>query len=155
MLFTEEGDCYLPVATKKPNGKVYRYYVVNKNQNMGAGTVPILNLPANDSEAHVIKEVLDVLRSGEMVHQCWEQITALRPDFSEPEAMVLLFKNTAMIWDSIAPQFKLDIVRSLVRRVTVTPEGFKVQWRYEAWSTLLSDPPRDSVAGELLELVAA
>lgn len=155
ILFTEEGDCYLPVATSKPNGKVYRYYVVNKNQNMGAGTVPILNLPANDTEAHVIKEVLDVLRSGEMVHQCWEQITALRPDFSEPEAMVFLFKNTAKIWDSIAPQFKLDIVRSLVRRVTVNSEGFKVQWRYEAWSSLLSAPPQDSVAGELLELESA
>lgn len=156
MLFTEEGDLYLPIATRKYHSrKVYRYYVVNKNQNMGAGTVAIHNLPAVDTEKEVIKEVLGVLRSSEMVLQSWEQITSLSPDLSEPEAMVLFFRNTAAIWDSIAPPFKLDIVRTLIRRVTVHPGGFEIQWRYEAWSSLLSTPPHNTVGKELLEMEAA
>ena len=155
MVFTVDGDLYLPMATRKPSGKVYRYYVVNKNQNMGAGTVAFSNLPAGQMEKAVMEQVLEILRSGQMVHQYWKQISVINPELSEPEAMVLFFKNTATIWNKLATQAKQDIVRTLIKRVTVTPDGIDLQWRYEAWGALMGTPPPNTVGHELLELEAA
>ena len=155
MVFTEDGDLYLPTATRKPSGNVYRYYVVNKNQNMGAGTVAYSNLPAGQMEKAVMEQVLEILRSGQMVYQFWKQITAINPELTEPEAMVLFFKNTATIWNKLATQAKQDIVRTLIKRVTVTPEGIDLQWRYEAWGALMGTPPRNTVGSELIELEEA
>jgi hypothetical protein len=155
MVFTMDGDLYLPMATRKPSGKVYRYYVVNKNQNMGAGTVAFSNLPAGQMEKAVMEQVLEILRSGQMVHQYWKQISVINPELSEPEAMVLFFKNTATIWNKLATQAKQDIVRTLIKRVTVTPDGIDLQWRYETWGALMGTPPPNTVGHELLELEAA
>jgi hypothetical protein len=160
MMFTPDGDLYLPMATRKTTGKLYRYYVVNKNQKMGAGTVEFANLPAAGIEKSVLEKVLEVLRSGQMVHNCWQQICVINPDLTEPEAMVLFFKNTAGLWDQLATQAKQDIVRTLIKRITVAPEGLHVDWRFEAWGALIGVPPKN-LAGyeklecELLELEAA
>ena len=155
MMFTPDGDLYLPMATRKTTGKLYRYYVVNKNQKMGAGTVEFANLPAAGIEKSVLEKVLEVLRSGQMVHNCWQQICVINPDLTEPEAMVLFFKNTATIWNKLATQAKQDIVRTLIKRVTVTPDGIDLQWRYEAWGALMGTPSPNTVGHELLELEAA
>ena len=155
MVFTIDGDLYLPMATRKPSGKVYRYYVVNKNQNMGAGTVAFSNLPAGQMEKAVMEQVLEILRSGQMVHQYWKQISVINPELSEPEAMVLFFKNTATIWNKLATQAKQDIVRTLIKRVTVTPYGIDLQWRYETWGALMGTTPSNTVGYERLDLEAA
>jgi site-specific DNA recombinase len=155
MIFTPDGDIFLPMATQKPSGRVYRYYVVNKNQNMGAGTVPIANLPAGELETAIMEQVLDILRSGHMVHQYWTTISKLNPELTEPEAMVVFFKNTASIWNKLATQAKQDIVRTLIKRVTVFEGGLDLQWRHEAWGALIGAAPKDSVGHELIALEAA
>jgi site-specific DNA recombinase len=151
MMFTPDGDLYLPMATRKTSGKSYRYYVVNKNQKMGAGTVEFANLPADGIEKSVMEQVLEVLRSGQMVHKFWEQVCSLNPKLTEPEAMVLFFKNTAGIWDQLATQAKQDIVRTLIKRITVAPEGVHVDWRFEAWGALIGLPPKNLAGYEKLE----
>ncbi len=155
MLFTPDGDLYLPMATRKPNGKLYRYYVVNKNQKMGAGTVDYGNLPAGEAETAVMEQVLEILRTGQMVHRYWERISAINPLMTEPEAMVLFFKNTAEIWNRLAPQAKQDIARTLIHRITVSPEGLNVAWRFEAWGALIGALPKNHAGHELLEMEVA
>jgi hypothetical protein len=106
-------------------------------------------------EKAVMEQVLEILRSGQMVYQFWKQITDINPELTEPEAMVLFFKNTATIWNKLATQAKQDIVRTLIKRVTVTPDGIDLQWRYEAWGALMGTPPRNTVGSELIELEEA
>jgi hypothetical protein len=98
-----------------------------------------------------MEKVLEVLRSGQMVHKCWEQVCSLNPKLTEPEAMVLFFKNTAGIWDQLATQAKQDIVRTLIKRITVAPEGLHVDWRFEAWGALIGLPPKNLAGYEQLE----
>lgn len=155
MVFTQAGDIYLPMTTRKGNGKAYRYYVVNKNHNMGAGTVPMRNLPAGDLETAIMAQVLDVLRSGQMVNRYWTQIQSSNSELSEPQAMVLFFQNTASIWNSLGAQAKQDIVRTLIKRVTVTPDGIELAWRYETWGALMGALPKGSVGRELLDMEVA
>ncbi len=155
MVFTQDGDIYLPTTTRKGNGKGYRYYVVNKNHNMGAGTVPMRNLPAGDLETAVMGQVLDVLRSGQMVNRYWAQIQSSNTELSEPQAMVLFFQNTASIWNSLGIQAKQDIVRTLIKRVTIAPDGIELAWRYETWGALMGVLPKGTVGRELLDMEVA
>jgi DNA invertase Pin-like site-specific DNA recombinase len=155
MVFTQDGDIYLPMTTRKGNGKAYRYYVVGKNHNMGAGTVPMRNLPAGDLETAVMAQVLDVLRSGQMVNRYWTQIQSSNTELSEPQAMVLFFQNTASIWNSLGVQAKQDIVRTLIKRVTIAPDGIELAWRYETWGALMGVLPKGTVGRELLDMETA
>ncbi len=152
MVFTQGGDMYLPMTTRKSSGKAYRYYVVNKNHNMGAGTVSMPNLPAGDLEKAVMEQVLAVLRSGQMVNSYWQQIRTSNPELSEPQAMVVFFQNTASIWNTLGAQAKQDIVRTLIKRVTVTPDGIELAWRYETWGALIGVCPKGTVGRELLDM---
>lgn len=151
MVFTTEGELFLPMATQKKSGKTYRYYVVNKNQNMGAGMGSMGNLPADRLETAVMEQVLEFLRSGHMVHQYWQQIQTLNPELDEPGAVVILFQRTASIWNQLFPQAKKDIVRSLIKRVTVSEDGVELEWRYEAWGALIGELAPGTVAHEMHE----
>jgi site-specific DNA recombinase len=130
--YTEDGDLLIPTATKKPNGKVYRYYVINKKLHMGAETSQSWNFNADQLETGVIEKLLDYLRSDHMVDKYWEQIQKINPGIDEPQAVMLLLRRTAELWNQFFPAMKIAIIQSLVKRVTVRHNGAEVLMRYEA-----------------------
>ena len=155
MVYTDQGELFLPTATRKPSGVTYRYYVVNKNQNMGAGMGSMGNLSAAPLETIVMEQVLEVLRTGRMVHRYWQHIQAANPELSEPEMVVTLFKRTAAVWNQLFPDVKKDIVRSLVKRVTVSKQGITLDWRYEAWGAFIGELSPGTTARELNDIELA
>ena len=130
--YTEDGDLLIPTATKKPNGKVYRYYVINKKLHMGAETSQSWNFNADQLETGVMEKLLDYLRSDHMVDKYWEQIQKINPSIDEPQAVMLLLRRTAELWNQFFPAMKIAIIQSLVKRVTVRHNGAEVLMRYEA-----------------------
>ena len=155
LLFTPEGDLYLPMATQKKSGKAYRYYVVNKKVNSGAATSDLGNQPADRLEAAVEDAVLTFLRSGAMVEQYWNEIQKLNPTIEEPEAAMLILRRTADGWDRFFPSVKRAILASLVHRITVTEQGLDVDWKLESIASLGSQTKRGSVAHEIATLEVA
>ena len=113
------------------------------------------NLQADKIEAAVLTEVLKILKSGQMVHKYWDQITRMNAQLTEPEAMVHIFTNMALTWNKLAPKIKYDITRTLIQRVTAHDNGLEIQWRFEAWGALLGEPPKGTAGRELLEMEAA
>lgn len=132
MAYTTEGDLLIPMATRKPSGKVYRYYVINKKMHQGAEAAQSWNYPAQTLEAGVTEKLMEYLRSEQMVHACWEQIQQINPSIDEPQAVVLLLRKTTEIWDQFFMPMKVEIVHSLIERVVVSPSGVEVLMRYEA-----------------------
>jgi hypothetical protein len=130
--YTEDGDLLIPTATKKPNGKVYRYYVINKKLHMGAESSQSWNFNADQLEAGVMEKLLEYLRSDHMVDNYWEQIQKINPSIDEPQAVMLLLRRTADLWNQFFPVMKIAIIQSLVKRVTVRHNGAEVLMRYEA-----------------------
>ncbi len=152
LIYSPEGDLYLPVATQKKSGKVYRYYVHNKKVNSGACHSEIPNQPADLVENAVTKQVLDFLRSGTMLNNYWHQIQALNPGIPEPQAVVLILQRTANIWDTFFDQIKHNIIRSLVERVTLEVDSIAINWRTEGWLPLLETMKPKTVGAERLEM---
>jgi site-specific DNA recombinase len=130
--YTPEGDLLIPMATRKPSGKVYRYYVINKKMHQGAKAAQSWNYPAQTVEEAVTEKLMEYLRSEQMVNAYWEQIQKVNPSIDEPQAVVLLLRRTAEIWNQFFMPMKVEIVHSLIERVVVSPSGIEVLMRYEA-----------------------
>lgn len=133
MVYTDQGELFLPISKRKPNGIRYGYYVVNKNQNMGAGMGSMGNLCAKKLEAIVCDQVLQVMRTDQSVHVSWSLIHAACPNLIGPEQVVGAFQKTASVWNQLFPEVRNDIVRRLLKQVTVHEKGLRLDWRYESW----------------------
>jgi DNA invertase Pin-like site-specific DNA recombinase len=129
--YTQEGDLLIPMATKKPNGKVYRYYVINKKMHKGAEVAQSWNYQAAMLEDAVSDKLLEYLRSERMVDKYWSEIQKINPSIDEPQAVVLILRHTASIWDQFFTKMKTEIIHALIKRVIVKPNGIEVQMRFE------------------------
>lgn len=129
--YTQEGDLLIPMATKKPNGKVYRYYVINKKMHKGAEAAQSWNYQAAMLEDAVSEKLLEYLRSERMVDKYWSEIQKINPSIDEPQAVVLILRHTASIWDQFFTKMKTEIIHALIKRVIVKPNGVEVQMRFE------------------------
>jgi site-specific DNA recombinase len=129
--YTQDGDLLIPMATKKPNGKVYRYYVINKKIHNGAEAAQSWNYQAAMLEDAVSEKLLEYLRSERMVDKYWSEIQKINPSIDEPQAVVLILRHTASIWDQFFTKMKTEIIRTLIKRVVIKPDGIEVQMRFE------------------------
>lgn len=129
--YTQDGDLLIPMATKKPNGKVYRYYVINKKIHNGAEAAQSWNYQAAMLEDAVSDKLLEYLRSERMVDKYWSEIQKINPSIDEPQAVVLILRHTASIWDQFFTKMKTEIIHALIKRVVIKPDGIEVQMRFE------------------------
>lgn len=129
--YTQDGDLLIPMATKKPNGKVYRYYVINKKIHNGAEAAQSWNYQAAMLEEAVSDKLLEYLRSERMVDKYWSEIQKINPSIDEPQAVVLILRHTASIWDQFFTKMKTEIIHALIKRVVIKPDGIEVQMRFE------------------------
>lgn len=129
--YTQDGDLLIPMATKKPNGKVYRYYVINKKIHNGAEAAQSWNYQAAMLEDAVSEKLLEYLRSERMVDKYWSEIQKINPSIDEPQAVVLILRHTASIWDQFFTKMKTEIIHALIKRVVIKPDGIEVQMRFE------------------------
>ena len=129
--YTQDGDLLIPMATKKPNGKVYRYYVINKKMHKGAEAAQSWNYQAAMLEDAVSEKLLEYLRSERMVNKYWGEIQKINPSIDEPQAVVLILRHTASIWDQFFTKMKTEIIHALIKRVVIKPDGIEVQMRFE------------------------
>lgn len=153
LVYSPGGDLYLPMATQKRSGKVYRYYVHNKKMHEGASQSSVPNQPAEPLEKEVTKQVLEFLSSGTMLNQYWHRIQSINPGIPEPQAVVIILNRTANIWDDYFDQVKSHIIRSLVERVTLHEDDtVEVSWRTDNWIPLLETMKPRTTGAELLEM---
>ena len=129
--YTQDGDLLIPMATKKPNGKLYRYYVINKKIHNGAEAAQSWNYQAAMLEDVVSEKLLEYLRSELMVDKYWSEIQKINPSIDEPQAVVLILRHTASIWDQFFTKMKTEIIHALIKRVVIKPDGIEVQMRFE------------------------
>ena len=132
LVYTEDGDRLLTMATKKPSGKIYRYYVINKKMHQGAKAAQSWNYLAKVLENGVAEKLLEYLRSEQMVLTHWKQIKQVNPSIEDPQTVVSLLRRTADIWDQYFAPLKTEIVKNLIQRVIIKPNGVEVLMRFEA-----------------------
>ncbi len=138
LIYGLDGRALSPTLSRK-NGRLYRYYVaqwVLKGEEGGAGLVR--RVAAAQVEQAVLGQLHALLRQPEVVAGTWLAARAAAPGVTEGEVKEAL-NRLEPLWEQLFPAEQARIVRALVDRVTVGPEGADIRLRVEGLTGLVRD----------------
>ena len=136
LLYTADGERMLPTFTQKKNGKRYRYYVpyLDKRRGAGASSNGLGAMPAAEIEAAVLARVHQTLQSPEMIVATWQASTSMREGSGIDEPVVALAMNQiGQVWMQLFPIEQHRIVRLLIERIRLHPDGLEILWKDDGW----------------------
>lgn len=151
LLFAPNGDRMLPTATRKKNGKRYRYYLPYSDKKFGSGTNSFGIVPAEKIEALVLGQIKAVLQTPEMIQTVWDEVRKLDATLSEP-VVVLAMRNLSQVWNALFPEERIRVVRLLIARVQLRDDGIDIEWQPMGWLGLVEELAPNSIGVELREL---
>jgi site-specific DNA recombinase len=118
-----------PTHTRR-RGRLYRYYVCLGASRRGHDTCPVRSIAAAELEGLVLGQVRRLLASPELVART---ITAVRRENGSAEAAVLeegevidALGALEPVWDELYPAEQTRILRLLIERIDVAPDGISV-----------------------------
>jgi DNA invertase Pin-like site-specific DNA recombinase len=139
IIFTETGVAMTPTATKR-GSRLYRYYTsmdLIRNRATGANHGP-QRLAAGMVEDVVIGEMRRVIRAPEVAARTIKAFQQEAPKVDE-QAIVAALGSFDQLWAALFPAEQARIVRLLVERVTVGPEGIAVDLRNDGVGAIVRD----------------
>jgi site-specific DNA recombinase len=111
-------------------GRLYRYYVCLGASRRGHHTCPVRSIAGSEVEGLVLGQVRRLLASPELVART---ITAVRRENGAAEGAVLgegdvieALGALDPVWDELYPAEQARILRLLVERIDVAPDGISV-----------------------------
>src|SRR4051812_11091879 len=136
LIFGADGRALSPTHTRR-RGRLYRYYVAQRVLK-GDGDSPVRRVSAAEIETAVVGQVRAPLRQPEIIVGTWMAARADVPDLTEDEVRDAL-ANLDPLWNELFPAEQARIVRLLVERVEIGPEGADIRLRVEGLASLVRD----------------
>ena len=124
LIFGPNGRPMSPSHTRR-HGRIYRYYVTREAIADGYDSCPVTSVPAADVESAVLDHVQKLLAAPELVARTWAAAKREEDAITEREVMVLL-ADFATVWDELYPAEQARILRLLIERIDVAPDGISV-----------------------------
>ena len=140
LIYAAGGHAMTPSHSRK-NGQLYRYYVATDAIRQGYSECAVRSVPAAEVEEAVVAQMRHLLHTPEVIARTW---AAAKREVELPEREVVqIVTDFAPLWDELFPAEQARIVRLLVERVELAPDGMQVRLRAEGLQTLVEDePPR-------------
>jgi hypothetical protein len=118
-----------PTHTRR-RGRLYRYYVCLGASRRGHDTCPVRSIAASEVEGLVLGQVRRLLASPEMVARTITVVqrgngAAEAPLLDESEVIETL-GALEPVWDELYPAEQARILRLLIERIDVAPDGISV-----------------------------
>ncbi|TCI00719.1 recombinase family protein [Roseococcus sp. SYP-B2431] len=138
LIYGLDGRALSPTHCRS-GGRLYRYYVaqrVLKGEDDDGGVVR--RVSAAPIEAAVIDQVRALLRQPEIVAGTWLAARAEGSNITEREVQQALV-GLDPLWRELFPAEQARIMRALVDRVVVGPEGADIRLRVEGLAGLVRD----------------
>ena len=137
LIFGADGRAMTPVHTRKGD-RLYRYYVAAKLLKAEAADGVIRRVAAAEIEAAVIDQVRGLLRAPEVVVATWRAARKSGDGLTEAEVRQALH-DLHPLWDELFPAEQARVLRLLVERVEVHPDGLDLRFRVDGLQTLVAD----------------
>ena len=129
MRCTHCSSAMTPTHTRR-RGRLYRYYICLGASRRGHDTCPVRSIAAGEVEGLVLGQVRRLLASPELVART---ITAVRRENGAAEDAVLeegdvieALGALEPVWDELYPAEQARILRLLIERIDVAPDGISV-----------------------------
>ena len=137
-----------PTHTRR-RGRLYRYYVCLGASRRGHDTCPVRSIAAAEVEGLVLGQVRRLLASPELVART---ITAVRRE-DEAENATLQQREVIEalgalepVWDELYPAEQARIMRLLIERIDVAPDGISVTLHAAGIRSLVAELASDKAA---------
>jgi len=138
LIFGTDGRAMSPTHTRR-RGRLYRYYVNQRVLKAVADDPGIMRrVPAAAIEDAVVDQLRVMLRQPEIIVGTWCAARADAPDLTEAEVREAL-EQLEPLWDELFPAEQARIVRLLVERVVVGPDGVDIRLRVAGLTSLLHE----------------
>jgi DNA invertase Pin-like site-specific DNA recombinase len=139
LIFGVDGRALSPTHCIK-NGRLYRYYVAQRvlKGDAAADDSIVRRVSAAEIEAAVVDQVRALLRQPEVVVGIWLAARRDARDLTEREVRDALHRLDPL-WGELFPAEQARIVRALVERVLIGPDGADIRMRVEGLSGLVRD----------------
>lgn len=129
LVFGVDGRALAPWhTTKRKTGRLYRYYVSQRDLKEHAGASGLPRLPAAELESAVLAQLRGLLRSPGLIAEVVPKAIALDPSLDEAKVTVGLTRLDA-IWDELFPVEQHRLVSLLVEKIVVSPSELEVRLR--------------------------
>jgi site-specific DNA recombinase len=139
LIFGADGRAMSPTHARGRRGQIYRYYVSQSVVKGGAADgPPVSRVPAGQIEAAVMAQVRALLRQPEIVVGTLRAAHGQEHSVTEAEVRTAL-EQLDPLWDELFPAEQARIVRLLVERVDVGPDGADVRLRLDGLASLVRD----------------
>ena len=129
MRCTHCSSAMTPTHTRR-RGRLYRYYVCLGASRRGHDTCPVRSIAAGEVEGLVLGQVRRLLAAPEVVART---ITAARQEDKAGDGSVLeegevieALGALEPVWDELYPAEQARIMRLLIERIDVAPDGISV-----------------------------
>ena len=137
LIFGADGRAMTQVHTRK-GGRLYRYYVAAKLPKAEAADGVIRRVAAAEIEAAVIDQVRGLLRAPEVVVATWRAGRETDGGLTEAQVREAL-RDLDPLWDELFAAEQARVLRLLVERVEVHPDGLNLRFRVDGLQTLVAD----------------
>ena len=125
LIFAESGRPMTPTHTRK-GLRLYRYYVsTDAIRGRGGTASPLARMPADVVERATVQEVLRLVHAPELVEETIRVVQIEEPDVVEAE-IVSALDQFWPLWAALIPAEQARLVRLLVERVVVGPDGIAI-----------------------------
>jgi site-specific DNA recombinase len=131
-----------PTHTRR-RGRLYRYYVCLGASRHGHDTCPAPSIAASEAEALVLGQVRRLLASPELVART---IPAVRRENGAAEDLILQDSEVVEalgalepVWDELYPAEQARILRLLIERIDVAPDGISVSLQAAGIRSLVAE----------------
>ena len=129
MRCTHCSSAMTPTHTRR-RGRLYRYYICLGASRSGHDTFPVRSIAANEVEGLVLGQVRRLLATPELIART---ITAVRRE-DEPAEDAIVEEREIIealgalepVWDELYPAEQARILRLLIERMDVAPDGISV-----------------------------
>jgi site-specific DNA recombinase len=129
MRCTHCNSAMTPTHTRR-RGRLYRYYICLGASRRGHDTCPVRSIAAAEVESLVLGQIRRLLASPELVART---ITAVQRERRAAEEAVVEESEVIdalgalePIWDELYPAEQVRILRLLIERIDVAPDGISV-----------------------------
>ena len=138
LIFGTDGRAMSPTHTRR-RGRFYRYYVSQSVLKAREEDPAIVRrVSAGEIERAVIDQLRALLSQPEIIVGTWRAAREEAPDLTEAEVREALAQLDPL-WEELFPAEQARIVRLLVERVEVGPDGADIRLRVAGLTSLMRE----------------
>jgi site-specific DNA recombinase len=127
--------------TKKSHGKLYRYYICEKDSKRITSSCPVKSVPVAELEGLLLDEIGGLLQSPALIGNVMSVAgdLAVNGRYLKSEEVTKILQNLRNVWDVMFPGEKHKFIRAIIERMTITPDEVRIEYNVQGLEQVMQE----------------